>query len=124
MIQRLITNICSDCLSESREFYTTLLGFEIAFDSDWYVQLTAPDNPRLELGFIQRDNELVPQTFQQQPQGVYLTIVVDDVDAIYAKAQAANIEIVQPPKDEFYGQRRLLIVDPNGLLIDVSAVTQ
>ncbi|MEO1590648.1 MAG: VOC family protein [Cyanobacteria bacterium J06632_22] len=124
MIQRLITNICSDRLPESRAFYTTLLGFEVAFDSDWYVQLAAPGNPRMELGFIQRDHELVPAPFQQQPQGAYLTVVVDDVDAIYAKAQAAGVEMVQPPKDEFYGQRRMLIVDPNGLLIDVSAVIQ
>jgi len=122
MIQRLITNICSDRLPESRAFYTTLLGFEVAFDSDWYVQVAAPDNPRMELGFIQRGHELVPGTFQQQPQGVYLTVVVDDVDAIYAKAQAAGVEIVQPPKDEFYGQRRMLMVDPNGLLVDVSAL--
>ncbi|MEL6131456.1 MAG: VOC family protein [Cyanobacteria bacterium J06554_6] len=124
MIQRLITNICSDRLPESRDFYVTLLGFEVTFDSDWYVQVAAPENPRLELGFIQRDHALVPAAFQQQPQGVYLTVVMDDVDAVYAQAQAAGVEIVQPPKDEFYGQRRMLMMDPNGLLVDVSATTQ
>jgi hypothetical protein len=27
--------------------------------------------------------------------------------------------IVQEPRDEFYGQRRFLTVDPNGCLIDI-----
>lgn len=121
-MQRLITNICSQHLRESRDFYVTLLGFDVTFDSDWYVQLAAPDHPRLELGFIQQAHGLVPAAFQHRPQGVYLTFVVDDVDAVYAQAKGAGVEIVQPPTDEFYGQRRMLMVDPNGLLIDVSAV--
>lgn len=120
-IARLIPNICSQKLAESRDFYVNLLGFEVAFNSDWYVQVASPNNPKLELGIIQQDHELVPPAFQKTPQGQYLTLVVDDVDAVYAKAQTMNLEVLQPPKDEFYGQRRMLIVDPNGLLLDVSA---
>jgi catechol 2,3-dioxygenase-like lactoylglutathione lyase family enzyme len=36
---RILTNICSDQLAESRDFYVTLLGFDVSYDSDWYVQL-------------------------------------------------------------------------------------
>ncbi|MBE7382888.1 MAG: VOC family protein [Leptolyngbya sp. SIO1E4] len=119
-IARLIPNICSQRLVESRDFYVNLLGFEVAFDSDWYVQVASPTNPRLELGIIQQDNELVPPSFQAAPRGQYLTLVVEDVDAVYAKAQAMNLAVLQPPKDEFYGQRRMLVTDPNGLLLDIS----
>ena len=119
-IARLIPNICSQKLAESRDFYVNLLEFEIAFDSDWYVQVASSTNSKLELGIIQQDHELVPPAFQKAPQGHYLTLVVDNVDAIYAKAQTMDLEVLQPPKDEFYGQRRMLIVDPNGLLLDVS----
>ena len=119
-ISRLIPNICSQKLPESRDFYVNLLGFQVTFESDWYVQVCSPENARLELGFIQQDHELVPPAFQKTPQGQYLTVVVADVDAVYAQAQAMNLEILQPPKDEFYGQRRLLMVDPNGLLLDIS----
>lgn len=122
-ISRLITNICSQQLGMSRDFYTRLLGFSVAFDSDWYVQVVSPTQPRLELGFIQHDHELIPTAFQTAPQGMYLTIAVDDVEAVHAKAQDLGIEIVQPPKTEFYGQRRMLITDPNGLLLDVSSPT-
>jgi catechol 2,3-dioxygenase-like lactoylglutathione lyase family enzyme len=119
-INRLIPNICSDRLSESREFYTGLLGFSLAYDSDWYVQVNSPREPRLELGFIRRDHELVPEPYRNLPQGMYLTVVLDDVDAIYAQAQSMGLEVFQPPQDEFYGQRRMLITDPNGLLLDIS----
>jgi catechol 2,3-dioxygenase-like lactoylglutathione lyase family enzyme len=119
-INRLIPNICSDLLVESKQFYTELLGFTLVYDSDWYVQVTSPRQPRLELGFIQRQHELVPEPYRTLPQGMYLTLVVDDVDAIYAQAQLMGLEVLQPPQDEFYGQRRMLITDPNGLLLDVS----
>ncbi len=122
-IARLIPNICSQRLSESRDFYVNLLGFAIAFDSDWYLQVVSPSNPKLELGFIQQDNELIPPAFQAPPQGQYLTLVVDDVDAVYATAQSLHLEVLQPPQDEFYGQRRMLIVDPNGVLLDISTPT-
>ncbi|MEO0971424.1 MAG: VOC family protein, partial [Cyanobacteria bacterium J06639_18] len=71
-IARLIPNICSQELAASRDFYVNLLGFEVAFDSDWYVQVASPTNPKLELGFIQQDHELIPPPFQAMPQGTYL----------------------------------------------------
>ena len=36
---RILTNICSDDLAASRDFYVALLGFEVNYDSDWYIQL-------------------------------------------------------------------------------------
>lgn len=121
-IARLITNICSQDLAASRDFYTQLLGMAIAFDSDWYVQVVSGGECPLELGIIQQDHELIPSDFQAAPQGCYLTFVVEDVDVIYRRAQHLGAKIVQPPRDEFYGQRRLLLTDPNGLLIDVSSL--
>lgn len=116
---RILTNLCSDRLRESRDFYVALLGFEVNYDSDWYVQLRCPTNHELEFGIIARTHELVPANFQKTPTGMYVTFVVPDVDAVYATAKALGLEIVQEPKNEFYGQRRFLTVDPNGCLIDI-----
>ncbi len=120
-INRLLTNICSDKLPETRDFYTKLFDFEISYDSDWFVHLMSKDK-QLELGIIDRTNEIVPQNFQQNPQGFYITFVVDSADAIFEIAQAESFEIVSEPSDTFYGQRRLLLKDPNGALVDVSSV--
>jgi catechol 2,3-dioxygenase-like lactoylglutathione lyase family enzyme len=116
---RILPNICSDRLSESRDFYVALLGFEIRYDSDWYVQLRNPSNYEQEFGIILRSHNLVPQEFQTAPTGIYVTFVVPVVDEVYEKALAMGLRIVQEPRNEFYGQRRFLTTDPNGCLIDI-----
>lgn len=116
---KIITKICSDNLSESTKFYVDLLGFQIKYNSDWYVQLCSPDNPELEYGIIQRDHELVPKEYQQPPNGMYVTFVVPNVDITYEKALELKLPIVREPINEFYGQRRFLTKDPSGCLIDI-----
>ena len=56
---------------------------------------------------------------RNQPQGFYITFVVDDVDELFEVAQAENFGVFQAPLDTFYGQRRLLLKDPNGTVVDV-----
>jgi len=119
-INRLMINICSDNLSASRDFYTRLFNFRIDYDSDWFVHLISKDQ-QLELGIIERTNQIVPNLYQNLPQGFYITFVVDNADEIYDIAKKEKIEIVEEPNDTFYGQRRLLLKDPNGTLVDVSS---
>jgi catechol 2,3-dioxygenase-like lactoylglutathione lyase family enzyme len=118
---RILTNICSDNLPRSRDFYVALLGFKVTYDSDWYVQMQNPANSEQEFGIISRTSELVPTAFQTAPTGMYVTFVVPDVDAVFAKAQHMQLPILQAPKNEFYGQRRFLTTDPNGCLLDICA---
>jgi len=120
-INRLMINICSDDLSASKDFYIKLFDFKIQFDSDWFVHLMSNDKP-FELGIIDRKNQIVPDRYQNLPQGFYLTFVVDNADETYELAQKENLEIVEKPADTFYGQRRLLLRDPNGTLVDVSSL--
>ena len=42
-MRRSFPTVLSDRLPETRDFYVALLGFEVAFDSDWYVALTRLD---------------------------------------------------------------------------------
>lgn len=119
-IKRLLTNICSENLEASKQFYTKLFDFEVDFDSDWFIHLISKDK-QLELGIIQRTNAVVPKEAQAQPQGFYITFVVANADAIYETAKAEGLEIISPPEDTFYGQRRLLLKDPNSVIVDVSS---
>lgn len=118
-LSRILTNICADDLAACRDFYVQLLGFEVKYDSDWYVQLGAPGLLKLEFGIIKRTNDLVPKAYQTAPTGMYVTFVVPDVDEIYKKAQEMGAKVIQEPHNEFYGQRRFLVLDPAGCLIDV-----
>lgn len=118
---RILTNICSDDLEASKNFYVELLGLDVKYDSDWYVQLCVPDNRDIEYGLIKRDHDLVPEGYKDPPNGMYVTFVVDDVDAIYRRAVELGVDILQEPRNEFYGQRRFLTKDPSGCLIDICA---
>jgi len=116
---RILTNICSTDLQKSKDFYVDLLGFNVKYDSDWYVQLCSPEDPEIEYGIIQKDHELVPKEYRNSPTGMYVTFVVADVDATYKTALKMGIPIIKEPRNEFYGQRRFLAKDPNGCLIDI-----
>jgi catechol 2,3-dioxygenase-like lactoylglutathione lyase family enzyme len=116
---RILTNICADDLAASRDFYVRLLGFEVNYDSDWYVQLRGPKPADLEFGIIKRTHELVPREYQTTPSGMYVTFVVPNVDELYEKARAMGAKLIQGPRNEFYGQRRFLLLDPAGCLIDI-----
>lgn len=119
-INRMMTNICSNNLAESREFYTRLFDLEVDYDSDWFVHLISKDN-RLELGIIKRTNEMVPEGYQNNPQGFYVTFVVKNADNVFERAKEEGLDILSEPTATFYGQRRLLLKDPNGTLVDVSS---
>lgn len=120
-INRLLTNICSDDLPSTKAFYTKLFDFEVDFDSGWFVHLISKDK-QLELGIMDRNSDLVPEAFRTLPAGFYLTFVVPDVDEVHSLAVSEGMDIVQPPADTFYGQRRMLLKDPNGALVDVSSM--
>jgi hypothetical protein len=39
----MMTNICSEKLPESRDYYTKLFDFNVDYDSDWFVHLISKD---------------------------------------------------------------------------------
>lgn len=120
ILNRIMTNICSDQLIETKNFYTKLFDFNVDYDSDWFVHLISKDK-KFELGIIERSNEIVPVEFQNSPQGFYITFVVESADDLLAIAESENFKIVSKPMDTVYGQRRLLLKDPNGTLVDISS---
>ena len=119
-LNRMMTNICSDRLEESKIFYTRLFDFNIDYDSDWFIHLISKDK-QLELGIMSSSSEIVPQGLNNRPDGFYITFVVDKADDIFEIAKAENFTILSEPEDTFYGQRRLLLKDPDGTIVDVSS---
>lgn len=48
-----------------------------------------------------------------------LNFEVPDAAAEYERLREAGVRIVQPLRDEYFGQRRFIGVDPGGVMIDV-----
>lgn len=119
-VNRLMTTICSNDLLESKRFFTSLFNFRIDYESDWFVHLVS-EGRGLELGIIDREHELIPEPWQAPAAGSYITFVVDDVDELFDKAKLLGFDIVQAPSATSYGQRRALLREPSGALIDISS---
>lgn len=121
MIERAFFTVLSGDLAVSRDFYVELFGYRPSFESSWFVQLADPKAELLELGILHRDHPVVPQGTGLVPCGGFLTLVVDDVEALHARALALGVPVREPPRDLFYGQRRTVLESPDGLLLDVSS---
>jgi catechol 2,3-dioxygenase-like lactoylglutathione lyase family enzyme len=112
--------ICSDRLPASRDFYTRLFDLRAVFDDPaFYVLLQSPKNADVQLAFVHRSHHSVPSAFQQSPRGLLVSIEVSSVDSLYERATALGMPIARELRDEEFGQRHFMTVDPNGLLVDV-----
>jgi predicted enzyme related to lactoylglutathione lyase len=120
-VLRIVPNIASADFAASRDFYTAMFDLVVSVELDeWYLQLMPEDTPVLNLGFVEPGHELFagrPSTTGTD--GLVLTIHVDDVDEAYARAQRLGAEIAAEMRDEAHGQRHFLVVDPNGVLLNV-----
>lgn len=117
---RLMTNLCSGDLEKSKLFYSGLFDFEVGYDSDWFVQLVSADSD-MELGLIAAGHELVPEQVQHSVSGMYLTFVVDNVDAFFESLASTQYEVLQVPIATPYGQKCMLLRSPEGTICDVSS---
>lgn len=117
---KLNAGIITNKLAETKAFYQEVLDFGVTFENDFYLLMHTP-NHQAELSF------LLPNHPSQQPffhqsfagQGVYLTIELDDVDALYEKIKSKGIAIKVEIRDEPWGDRHFSIEDPNGVGIDL-----
>jgi len=110
-IRRVVPDIKSERVDESREFYVGVLGFKVAMDMGWVVTFASPTNPTAQITVMRNDgsSRLVPQ----------VTVEVADVDAVYAEAVQRGAQVVYPLTDESWGVRRFFLLDPNGVVINV-----
>lgn len=122
-MQRSFVNILTDKVEETASFYKELLGMIPNFESDWFVNLASPQNSSLELGILSRTHEIVPSEAGDAPSGVLLTFVLGDCDEIHERAKAAGLDVVEAPRNMPYGQRRMILRDPAGTMVDVSSVS-
>jgi uncharacterized glyoxalase superfamily protein PhnB len=109
-IRRVMPDIRSEAMEESRDFYG-LLGFEEVMSLGWVMTLASPSNPTAQVTIMSHDKTapVVPD----------LSVEVDDVDAVYAVMGESGAEVVHPLQDEEWGVRRFFVRDPNGRVVNV-----
>jgi catechol 2,3-dioxygenase-like lactoylglutathione lyase family enzyme len=110
-IKRVVPDIISERINESRKFYTEFLGFDVVMDMGWVLTFASPSNPTAQITVVRGSDQAVPQP--------NMSIEVVDVDAVHAKAVELGLPIVYPVTDEPWGVRRFFVADPNGVVINV-----
>ena len=122
-MQRCFVNILVDDVAVSAQFYEALLGMKRHFESDWFIIMSHADQPALEYGLLRKDHEIVPGQVALEAGGMMVTFVVDDCDEAHERAKEMGANIIEEPRDMFYGQRRMILTDPDGTHLDISAPT-
>lgn len=111
--------LMAEDVAASARFYTEHMGFEEVFRSDWYVSLKHGENPAYELAFVQGSHQTIPEGFRDRASGLLLNYEVSDARAEYERLREAGLRVVLPLRDEAFGQRHFIGVDPGGVMVDV-----
>ena len=90
--------------AEAVEHYTKTLHFELQWNSG--------DPPEFGCVALDKAEIFLCQGGQGQA-GTWLMIFMDNVDAYCEQIMASGAEIVQPPTDQPWGCREMLVRDPN-----------
>ncbi len=104
-------------LFECRDFWAARMGFEVVFQSAWFVLLQADG---ASLAFMSPDHPSTPpgpEVFSGH--GMCFELQVEDAAAAHDEAKGRGLTADYPLTDEPFGQRRFGFFDPSGLWVDV-----
>lgn len=80
-------------------------------EMDWIITFISERNPTSQINVIRQDESEVPHPD--------ISIEVEDIDQMFARAKDQKIEIVYPITDEPWGVRRFFVKDPNGNVVNI-----
>jgi catechol 2,3-dioxygenase-like lactoylglutathione lyase family enzyme len=107
-------------LQASRDFFVHWLDLRPIFEASWVVMLGRAGQDAIVLGLMASDHPSQPPGPEPfDGLGMIFTVQVDDARALHARAQADGAPIHHPLTDSPWGQRRFMLRDPSGILVDV-----
>jgi uncharacterized glyoxalase superfamily protein PhnB len=107
-------------LEESAAFFQRHLGLQPIFQASWVVMLARPGEEIIALGLMSSDHPSRPpgpELFNGQ--GMLWTAQVSDATALYERLRREDAPIHHELCDCPWGQRRFMLKDPSGILIDI-----
>jgi catechol 2,3-dioxygenase-like lactoylglutathione lyase family enzyme len=102
---------------EASAAFAARLGFTEATAADGFVSLEHP-SAGVNVIFLRTGLSTFKPAEIAGPagQGTLLVLVVDDLDAEFARIAASGARVVTPPETEPWGERYCQFADPNGLV--------
>jgi catechol 2,3-dioxygenase-like lactoylglutathione lyase family enzyme len=114
-IRRVVPEIKSTRMNESRAFYVDFLGLKVGMDMGFVMTFISPSNPTAQISVVRDDGASMPQP--------NVSVEVRDVDEVHARAIRQRHEIVYPLTDEPWGVHRFFVVDPNETVLNILSHT-
>ena len=112
-------------------FYRDVLGFEVRNDVGYqdmrWITVGPPDQPEtcivlsppaVDPGITEDERRTVLEMMAKGTYGM-LMLASDDLDGLFARIEAAGVEVVEPPTDQPYGSRDCSLRDPAGNMIKI-----
>ena len=110
-VRRIVANIATPDPGRARAFYQGLLELEVVMDHGWIVTFADVGQAAPQVSFASEGGSGTPVPD--------LSIEVDDVDDVHARATAAGFEITYAITDEPWGVRRFFVRDPFGKTVNI-----
>lgn len=110
--QLYVRDIIASC-----EFYSTMLGFSVAFaygEPPFYGQVFR-DGARLNLRQV--DEPVVDPIRRDTEQLLAASITLENAELLFLEYQNAGVEFAQPLRTEPWGARTFIVRDPDGNLL-------
>lgn len=104
-------------VTASCDFYTKMLGFEVAFtygDPPFYGQV-ARDGAHLNLRWV--PSPLIDTTLRDKEGLLAASIVLEDAKPLYLEFEAAGVPFHETLRTQPWGARTFVVRDPDGNLI-------
>jgi len=114
-------------LDASVEFYRDVVGIETAEESDTNVEFDTGDATLVlesDFGPEVLDAFGLDEPGEERGRGVIVAVDVGDpdaVDAVEDRAVDAGADVRMGPRDVDWGRRMMLVADPDGYTVEVSA---
>lgn len=113
-VRRIVPNLHAADPARARAFYAQLLDLEAVMDHGWiitFAETASTMTPQISIASEGGNGTPVPA----------LSVEVDDVDAVHARAVLLGVDIVYPLVDEPWGVRRFYVRDPFGNVVNILA---
>lgn len=117
-IKKNVPLITTDNLEGEKAFYCDHFGFRPTFDNGEYLGLVSEDGG-CEISFIK---PMCEEAKMLDNGSLAFCLEVDDVDKEHARLEAAGVTFRQAPKDNPWGDRSAIAVDPVGISVYIYKV--
>lgn len=116
----IVPTILAKDMDRSIDFYLAVAGYDVLAQDEIRTMLgPAHVSAQPALCLIDEMSQMVPRAARGMAGGLYLSIIVKDVEACHAAALKLGVEIIEPPHGRNDATRTILR-DPNGVVVDVA----